>query len=156
MEGEIYNMSTCGVIVTYNRNELLINNIKANLKQIVKLDKIIVIDNGSDDIVSDFLAKQKNIDFVEVVRLDKNIGCSGAFALGMRTAFEKGFEWVYMMDDDGMPSNEYTIKELLDYLHSNKISSDNKVIANSFVCFNEKEVSIKVLGEYDIEKIIKN
>ena len=50
-----------GVIVTFNRKGLLLQNIKAHESQLKKLDKIIVIDNGGTDNTLEFL-KENNVD----------------------------------------------------------------------------------------------
>ena len=51
-------MKTAAVIVTYNRKELLEENIKALLDQSEKLNKIFIIDNNSTDGTKSYLEQK--------------------------------------------------------------------------------------------------
>ena len=109
-------MKTAAVIVTYNRKELLEENIKALLDQSEKLNKIFIIDNNSTDGTKSYLEQKgylKN-QTIEYVRLEKNIGGAGGFSVGTKYAYEKGFDFICLMDDDGKPNDNDTIKNLLD------------------------------------------
>jgi rhamnopyranosyl-N-acetylglucosaminyl-diphospho-decaprenol beta-1,3/1,4-galactofuranosyltransferase len=61
-----------------------------------------VVDNGSKDGTSDFI--ENNYDRINVIRLEENIGGSGGFEIGMSWAVERGFQWVWIMDDDAIPT----------------------------------------------------
>ena len=50
-------------IITHNRSELLVRCLENVLKQTRKLDKILIIDNGSTDNTSEIL-KNYNIDYI--------------------------------------------------------------------------------------------
>ncbi len=90
------------VVVTYNRQLLLSQCITALRNQTRKIDKILVINNGSTDNTEEWLNRQKDIDFVT----QKNVGGAGGFCTGIKTAFEKRYSWIWMMDDDGYPKDD--------------------------------------------------
>lgn len=92
------------IVVTYNRKELLRECLLALLSQTRPLDEIIVIDNASTD-GTDQLIKEKFAG-ITYVKLAENIGGSGGFHEGMKIAYEKGYDWIWIMDDDATPNND--------------------------------------------------
>lgn len=90
------------VVVTYNRQLLLSQCITALRNQTRKIDKILVINNGSTDNTEEWLNRQEDVDFVT----QKNVGGAGGFYTGIKTAFEKRYSWIWMMDDDGYPKED--------------------------------------------------
>jgi rhamnopyranosyl-N-acetylglucosaminyl-diphospho-decaprenol beta-1,3/1,4-galactofuranosyltransferase len=97
------------VIVTYNRQQLLSNCITALKNQTRKVD-ILVINNGSTDDTAKWLKKQKSIDHIS----QDNLGSGGGFYTGIKTAFERGYNWIWLMDDDGFPKEDALEKLLED------------------------------------------
>jgi GT2 family glycosyltransferase len=94
--------TVCAIVVTYNRKKLLKECLDAILAQTHPLDSIIVIDNASTDGTPEFLKengylKNKKIDYV---RLSENNGGAGGFHEGVKRGYEKGFDWLWLMDDD--------------------------------------------------------
>jgi len=90
------------VVVTYNRRALLDGCLDALLRQDRPLDEILVIDNASTDDTAEMLAKKYN-GKVTHVRLEENVGGAGGFYEGIRLAYEKGHDWIWVMDDDVEP-----------------------------------------------------
>ncbi|MDQ6842816.1 MAG: glycosyltransferase family 2 protein [Bacteroidota bacterium] len=90
------------VVVTYNRQELLAQCITALRNQTRKVDKILVINNGSTDATEDWLHLQPDVDFIT----QKNVGGAGGFSKGIKTAFEMRYSWIWLMDDDGYPKQD--------------------------------------------------
>ncbi|SDC22702.1 glycosyltransferase family 2 protein [Nocardioides lianchengensis] len=91
------------VVVTYNRAELL-EGMLAGLAALERLpDGIVVIDNASTDRTAEVLAAATNPGLV-VLRTDENLGGAGGFHLGVQIAFEKGFDRLWLMDDDVVPA----------------------------------------------------
>lgn len=90
------------IVVTYNRQHLLAQCIDALRKQTRKIDKILVINNGSTDQTEAWLRIQPDIDFIT----QQNLGGAGGFYTGIKTAFHQLFTWVWLMDDDGYPKED--------------------------------------------------
>ena len=97
----------CAVIVTYNRLQMLTECISALKNQTSSCD-VLVIDNASTDGTFDFLRSIEDVGFVS---LDRNTGGAGGFNRGMREAVERGYDYVWVMDDDVIPQ-----PDALDYL----------------------------------------
>ena len=93
------------VVVTYNRCSLLEECLEALRRQDRPLDEIMVIDNASTDNTPEML-KQKWDGRITHVRLEKNLGGSGGFYEGIRQAYEKGHDWIWVMDDDVEPASD--------------------------------------------------
>lgn len=93
-------MKIAAVIVTYNRLELLKECINAVRNQTRTLDEIIVINNSSTDGTLEWLNKQDDL----TVITQENLGGAGGFYTGIKTAYEKGYDWIWCMDDDGLPT----------------------------------------------------
>ena len=90
------------VIVTYNRSHLLTGLLESISAMDPKPGHVVIIDNASSDDTTDVVESFRPKLGTEVVyrRLETNTGGSGGFSEGMRTAYELGSEWIWMMDDD--------------------------------------------------------
>ena len=97
--------SIAAVVVTYNRKLLLGECLDALLKQTRPLDAIYVIDNASTDGTQEFLNGHGFLreSKIQYVRLAENTGGAGGFHEGLKHAFEAGFDWFWLMDDDVEP-----------------------------------------------------
>lgn len=99
-ENKIKKIAT--IVVTYNRKELLTQCLDSLLSQTTKISKIFVIDNASTDGTEIYLeekgyVKKEEIDYT---RLSENIGGAGGFHHGLKKAFDEGYDWFWLMDDD--------------------------------------------------------
>ena len=97
------------MVPTLNRVEDLTRCLDGVAAQARPPDATIVIDNGSDDGTAERVGAR---DDCELVRTDERLGAPGAFALGMRRAFEEGAHWAWLLDDDCVPGPE-ALGELL-------------------------------------------
>ena len=88
------------VVVTYNRLVLLQECINSLRNQTHKLDEIIVVNNSSTDGTLDWLNSQKDL----TVITQENRGGAGGFQTGIKTASEKGFDWIWCLDHDIIPN----------------------------------------------------
>ena len=104
-------MSVCAVVVTYNRRDLLEECFAALAAQTRPLDHVLVVDNASTDGTPD-LVRERYGDQVELVALTENGGGAGGFHEGVRLAHEGGHEWIWLMDDDTIPTPT-ALQELL-------------------------------------------
>lgn len=64
-------------------------------------DRVLVVDNASDDGTAERLAAWGAR--ITVLRLDRNTGGAGGFSAGVRAAVEGGADRVWLMDDDVLP-----------------------------------------------------
>ncbi len=106
----------CAVVVSYNRKELLLRCLDVLVAQTRPVDQIIVVDNASTD-GTEQLVKEHGFFDRENFRfhaLSENKGGAGGFCHGVRLAFDSGFDYIWLMDDDGFPSEDCLAK-LLNY-----------------------------------------
>lgn len=92
-------VSVCAVVLTYNREALLRRCLDALLKQSIKCDDILVVDNASTDTTPTLLRESKYA-FVSACQLRHNIGFAGGFSLGMQLAYLSKADFIWVMDDD--------------------------------------------------------
>lgn len=100
--------SVAAVVVTFNRKQLLIECLDALLSQSRKLDRIILIDNASTDGTRDLLQEKGYLEneLVEYVLLPENTGGAGGFHEGMLHGLAAKADWLWLMDDDGLPAQD--------------------------------------------------
>ncbi|HOK36551.1 MAG TPA: glycosyltransferase family 2 protein [Paludibacteraceae bacterium] len=124
--------SVCAIVVTYNRGNLLIECLNALLKQTFSLDAIYIIDNSSTgdtpyilkenhyltELPPENLKEPWEIDFkvkksdeskiitIYYVRMNENTGGAGGFYEGVKRAYEKDYDWLWLMDDDAEPAKD--------------------------------------------------
>lgn len=99
-------MKVCAVIVTFNRKTLLMRTLTALYAQTRPIDTILIIDNASSDGTPELLVEQGFLvkDNLIYQRLDNNTGGAGGFYIGVKHAYEMGYDWLWLMDDDGYPT----------------------------------------------------
>jgi glycosyltransferase involved in cell wall biosynthesis len=90
------------VIVSHNRQALLLECIEALRNQTQKPDAILVVNNGSSDYTSVWLDKQSDI----IQLYQDNLGSAGGYHAGISWAYKNGYTWIWCMDDDGHPKND--------------------------------------------------
>lgn len=118
--------TVCAVVVTFNRKELLIECLESLKQQTKPLNAIYLIDNASTDdtpqllLEKDYISKippsnleepweksfiihnSANNEEIKLhyVRMSKNEGGAGGFYEGIKRAYEKDYDWLWLMDDD--------------------------------------------------------
>lgn len=100
------------VVLTYNRKELLRRCLEAIQSQTRPCDEILIIDNASQDGTQDML-RGLGLAPRNIYRLAKNVGASGGFNIGFRLGYQRGADFVWMMDDDVLPEPD-ALQRLLD------------------------------------------
>ncbi|MBE5898943.1 MAG: glycosyltransferase [Lachnospiraceae bacterium] len=98
------------VVVTYNRKELLKECIEALKASTCSVD-VIIVDNNSTDGTKEYIADLIGKDVI-YKRLKKNLGGAGGFSAGMKYAVKKGYEYIWIMDDDTIVKED-TLEVLL-------------------------------------------
>ncbi|SMG24442.1 glycosyltransferase family 2 protein [Fibrobacter sp. UWB13] len=84
------------IAVTYNRLDLLKEEINSLREQTYKDAQIIVVNNGSTDDTLSWLQQQQDI----ITITQENLGGAGGFFTGMKYAAENGYKYCWVMDDD--------------------------------------------------------
>ncbi len=151
----------CAVVVTYNRKELLLDCLTGLIEQTRPVDAIYIVDNFSNDGTPHILFKkgfiqelppeeltepwettlQITLDVhpvnIHYLRLNENSGGAGGFYEGVKRAYEKGYDWMWLMDDDARP-DRYALEALLGPLEENKQKN------RCFVCLatDEKKTTL--------------
>ena len=87
------------VIVTRNRLERLRMAVGSVRSQTVRVRRIVVVDNASSDGTAGYLRGLGAGDVTPII-LDRNIGGAGGFCRGLKTAYEGGADYAWLMDDD--------------------------------------------------------
>lgn len=146
-------MKIFAIVVTYNRLNLLKVGLEALKRQTAKIDKIIVVNNGSTDSTSEWLKNQHDLFVIN----QENVGGAGGFQTGIKYAHETGADWIWMMDDDVKPEPDCLL-ELLKHsdiskcLHPKRICNDGKeyywgnhfdIVRNRIIPFNVFEFNKK-------------
>jgi rhamnopyranosyl-N-acetylglucosaminyl-diphospho-decaprenol beta-1,3/1,4-galactofuranosyltransferase len=100
--------TNAAVVVAFNRKKLLTECLDGLLRQSLPLDVIYVIDNASTDGTDAYLQEKGYLDKPQIryIRLPVNGGGAGGFYHGVRAAFEAGYDWIWLMDDDTEPEPE--------------------------------------------------
>lgn len=108
--------SICAVVVTYNRKHLLLKCLESLKKQVYPIDHIIVVNNASTDGTIDFLVQNQwnNSEKFTLMTLDCNQGGAGGFYAGIEFAHKQGFDYIWLMDDDGV-ADQSSLAELMKY-----------------------------------------
>lgn len=153
--------SVAAIIVTFNRKDLLLDCIQSVIKQSRNADLVFIIDNFSTDgtpnmlheagiipflpektltenrIITNEISSKEQQKAIEIiyVRKYKNDGSAGGFNEGMKLAYEKGFDWVWLMDDDGIPANDQ-LEKLLKYSIRYDLVFSNALVINKEIRTN--------------------
>ncbi len=109
------------IVVTYNRKELLYENIICLKKQSCKDVDILIIDNASDDGTKDYIKNFVDNKNVFYYNTGANLGGAGGFQYGVKKAVESGYKYVWLMDDDAMPQKNalHILMKVADKLNDN-------------------------------------
>jgi len=124
--------SVCAVVVTYNRKDLLIECLEALKKQTRPIQGIYLVDNASTDGTPGLLLEKGYIselppqnlkepwekEFIiqnltsmddiklHYVRMHENTGGAGGFYEGVKRGCERGYDWLWLTDDDAEPKED--------------------------------------------------
>lgn len=141
-------MKIACIILTYNRLLLLQRCVKYVLKQSYKSFDIFIIDNASSDGTATWLENQK---CVNVIRIEKNEGAANGFFVGIQAICYKGYDWIWIMDDDGVPDKNQ-LQELVTYTKKHGL-----LFTNALVCDidDPQFLSFKIKGKERINEVKK-
>lgn len=146
-EGKIY-----AVVVTFNRQGLLLECLESLFRQTRPLDGLVLVDNASDDGTPECLLSHGLIpelppkDFqgiweirhfspsfsaspIHYLRMTENEGGAGGFHEGTKKALALGADWLWLMDDDVEPDvacleEQLRFREISKCIHPRKYFAD--------------------------------
>jgi len=162
MEEENKKEKIAAVVVSFNRKELLKECLDALLNQAYPLNSIILIDNASTDGTPEFLKERGYLDNskIDYVRLSENTGGAGGFYEGVKRGYEKGYDWLWLMDDDSEPKKDaleklskYFKLEGVSALACLKVGKDGQVLQPHRGYFNFENILKEVVKPFDEKRI---
>jgi rhamnopyranosyl-N-acetylglucosaminyl-diphospho-decaprenol beta-1,3/1,4-galactofuranosyltransferase len=95
--------SVAVVVVTYNRADLLVGMLDGLAGLDRAPDAVYVVNNASTDHTREVL-ERSTLPGLVPIHTSENLGGAGGFRLGMKTAYEKGHDVLWLMDDDVVPA----------------------------------------------------
>ncbi len=117
------------IIISYNPDNNLLDSINLLINQV---DKIIIVDNGSES------QKKKNINLIKDIDNKENLGIATALNIGVKEALNQGYNWILTMDQDSKASSNMVEKMLEVY---NTIDeSERKEILSIFPNFVDERI----------------
>lgn len=108
--------SILAIIVTYNRRTDLEKCMETLQIQAYQNFDLCIVNNGSTDGTAEYLKSgpvwegQGKV----VILNQENLGGAGGFYAGQKYAMEQGYDWIWMMDDDGIPHPDQ-LQNLVNY-----------------------------------------
>ncbi|MFT3909837.1 MAG: glycosyltransferase family 2 protein [Ferruginibacter sp.] len=108
------------VVVTFNRLPLLKECIEAIRSQTTPVYDIVVINNSSTDGTTEWLQQQEGLQEYTM----PNRGGSWGFYEGIKKAYATSCDWIWIMDDDSIPSAN-ALEKLLSAVKITKAANDD-------------------------------
>lgn len=136
------------VVVTYNRLQLLKDCIESLRQQTRKLDVIMVINNSSTDGTGEWLNDQNDL---QIIHQDNGGGAAG-FYRGMKEAYEKGFDWIWVMDDDVEPGPTC----LVEMLSSNEAHNNEYDVLQPSRRYTDENLNWQYGGKFNFSNPFKD
>lgn len=118
-------MKTIALIVTYNRLADLRKCIFSLRRQTSNEFDILVVNNGSSDGTKEYLDNEVGILTIH----QANLGGAGGFYAGMKYMMDNGYDWLWMMDDDGI-AEAHQLEELMKYASERDYPVVNALVLN--------------------------
>lgn len=135
-------MRVTAVLVAYNRRELLRESLEALAVQSRPVDRLVVVDNASDDGSREVAAELLESwgERARLIELDENTGGAGGFAVGIAAAVtEDGTDWVWVMDDDTVPGPDALRGALAAHARYCESGQDDLAVMGSRVVWTDGE-----------------
>jgi rhamnosyltransferase len=107
--------SVCAVIVTFNPESVVFQNIESIAAQ---FDKVIIVDNGSHPKTVERLVALELPSTLEVISNRDNLGIAAALNRGIRQALSEHFDWICTLDQDSSLSAGYVSTMLAEHRRS--------------------------------------
>lgn len=122
------------VVVTHNRLGLLKECIESLRLQTQAVDQIIVINNDSNDGTAQWLDEQTGLQAIH----QGDVGSAGGYHRGIKEAYEQGYDWIWVMDDDVEPrpdclENLLKYKDISGCIHPLRRYMDGELVSGELI-----------------------
>jgi rhamnopyranosyl-N-acetylglucosaminyl-diphospho-decaprenol beta-1,3/1,4-galactofuranosyltransferase len=119
--------SVAAIVLAFSREEDIKNVIHHLKNQTRKPNEIIVVFQGTNLRILEWLNQQSDIS----VHQQGNVGSAGGFTTGMKMAMAKGHQWSWLLDDDAVPELN-ALEQLTSCMHfdSSKTGFLGSVVVN--------------------------
>lgn len=146
------------IVVTYNRKKLLQQCVEKLKNQTKSLD-ILIIDNASTDGTEKLFNNVEDSN-VKYYNTGANLGGAGGFSFGIKKAVESGYDYLWILDDDTMPTP--TAVEVLlrkdkeldgeyGFLSSKALWKDDSICTMNI----QKQTKWKQVRNFDVEQTVQ-
>lgn len=110
-------MQVAAVVIFYNPDHSVLNNLNTYLNQV---GRTFIIDNSDNPLDDSLISEINSINNIEYISNRKNLGIAAALNIGVRKAISEGYSYILTMDQDGKAAPDL-ISKLLDVM----TASDN-------------------------------
>jgi rhamnopyranosyl-N-acetylglucosaminyl-diphospho-decaprenol beta-1,3/1,4-galactofuranosyltransferase len=143
-------VQVCAATVAYNNPKELTRLLSSLTNQGPALRGLIVIDNSDHLDTAEnrkvFYTHSKQYAFTHYHKTKSNVGSAGGFHDGMKIAHENGFDWIWLLDQDGVAS-DLCLNEFLKRAEGGDILVPKKVdIDRPSVVFTDKRLKKNFFG----------
>lgn len=101
-----------GVVLTYHPTAEVVENVLEILKQV---DRVYLVNNEYTSATEVVLSELSKIPNVKFINFDQNQGVAAGFNSGMTRAFEEGYQYCLLFDQDSVPAPEMVTRLLSAY-----------------------------------------
>ena len=125
------------IIVSYNPDNNLSDSVNLLINQV---EKIIIVDNNSEEEKIQNIKSIKNIDKekIEIILNKENLGIATALNIGVKEAIKQGYKWILTMDQDSKASIDMIQRMFTVYNQINE--EERKNILSIFPNFVDERV----------------
>lgn len=102
IKNEGAHQSVAVVVLAFSKAELLKQLVDSLRMQTRKPDEIIVVFQGGDVQILDWLKEQQDL----TLHVQENLGSAGGFSTGIQLAIAKEHQWAWIVDDDAVPATD--------------------------------------------------
>ncbi|MDH5964206.1 glycosyltransferase family 2 protein, partial [Vibrio aestuarianus] len=139
--------SVFGIVVSYNPGKEIFTHLKNLTNQV---SKVILFDNNSSGECLEFVKKCEDIENVNVIYSETNIGLSKAQNLAIKKALDEGADWLLTLDDDSDISEGFVTNMLGLYNSGSNIG----VIVPMVKDQNSNQTSSFILASHNFKKVV--
>lgn len=108
-------LRVCAIIVTHNRPTYLSNLLEKLKEQTRPPDFLIIIDDIDSPNVGNLIRERMPEGKWKYIRMRRNLGLFGGLYIGMKRAYEFGYDALWLLDDDCIPEKD-CLKKLMKHI----------------------------------------